>query len=214
MNKKILDNQDFFSGGVEFTGRIIKNICEEISKSKDENNLCEHLVNAFYLNYINSINNKNDINNIIEVKNIIKNNLEKTCNFDTGEKDVMLKYSEIFKILRNIQKVSKNIIDYYDFNFLDFLELLKKVEIGDLNIIDYHINATLKMLDEFVGNSIQKKLNYFQYYNLVIIKNLLNNIINYVEKNSKYNISDFTLLDEEELINKSILTKEIAKFNL
>ena len=103
MNKKYMENQDFFSGGVEFTGRIIKFISEEISPSKDENDLCQNLINAFYLNYINSINNKNDANNIKEVKNIIKKNLKITYRFDTGEKYIYLKYAEIFKTLRNIQ---------------------------------------------------------------------------------------------------------------
>ena len=70
MNKKILVNQEFFSGGVEFTGRIIKYIGEELYKSEDENDLCKHLINAFHLNYLNSINNKNNIKNIIEIKNI------------------------------------------------------------------------------------------------------------------------------------------------
>ena len=214
MNNKIMEKQDFFSGDVEFTGRIIKNIGKEISKSKDENDLCKHLVDAFYLNYINSVNNKNDINNIIEVKKIIKNNLQKICNFDTGEKDIYLKYSEILKILRNIQLISKKKIKEYDFNFLDFLNLLQQVEIGDLNLIYYYINETIKFLDDFVGDSFKNKINYFNYYNLEIIKKLIKNILDYVDNNKKYNILDYTLADKEELICKSILTKEIAKFNL
>ena len=214
INKKILENQDFFSGGVEFTGRIIKNISEEISKSENEKDLCKHLVNAFYLNYINSINNKNDINNINEVKNIIKSNLKKSCEFDTGDKDIYLKYSEIFKILRNIQLVAKKILKEYDFDFINFLKLLKKVEINDLYLIVYYIDETLKMLDEFVGNSGKNKIRYFYYYNLEIIKNLIQNVLDYADKNTKYNLMDFTLNDEEELIDKSFLIKEISKINL
>ena len=214
MNKKIHENQDFFSGGVEFTGRIIKFISEELSKSKDENDLCEHLINAFYLNYINSINNKNDKNNIRKVKDIIKNNLRKSFSFDTGEKDIYLKYSEIFKILINIQKITKNIITDYDFNFIDFLKLIRKVELNDLKIILYYINETLKLLDKFVGDSIKEKIKYFKYFNLKIIKRLLSNIINYIDNNTNYNILDFTLNDEEELNDKSILVKEISQFNL
>ena len=72
MNKKIFINQEFFSGGVEFTGRTIKNIGEELSKSENENDLCNRLVNSLYSNYLNSINNKNDVNNILEIKKIIK----------------------------------------------------------------------------------------------------------------------------------------------
>ena len=68
--KKFFQIKIFFSCGVEFTGRIIKYISEEISKSNDDDDLSRHLVNAFYLNYINSINNKNDTNNIITVKKI------------------------------------------------------------------------------------------------------------------------------------------------
>ena len=214
MNKKFQENQDFFSGGVEFTGRTIKFLSEEISKSKDENDLCEHLVNAFYLNYINSINNKNDVSNITKVKNIVKNNLSKTCSFDTGEKNIYLKYSEIFKILRNIQRTTKNITNDYDFNFCEFLKLLKKVEINDLNIILFYIDETLKMLDDFVGDSIKEKIKYFNYFNLEITKKLLVNIIEYIGNNKKYNISDFTLNDEDELYDKAILTKEISQFNL
>ena len=214
MNKKYHENQDFFSGGVEFTGRIIKFISEELSKSKDENDLCEHLINAFYLNYINSINNKNDKNNIATVKDIIKKNLKKSCSFDTGEKDIYLKYSEIFKILINIQKIAKNIITDYDFNFNDFLKLIKKVELNDLKIILHYINETLKLLDEFVGDSIKDKIKYFKYFNLEIIKRLLSNIIDYIGNNTNYNILDFTLNDEEELNDRSILVKEISQFNL
>ena len=214
MNKKIHENQDFFSGGVEFTGRIIKYIGEEIYKSKNENDLYKHLVNAFYLNYIYSINNKNNIRNIIEVKNIIKTNLKKTFNFDTGEKDIFIKYSDIFKILRNIQKVCKKIIKEYDFNFFHLLKLLKKVEINDFKIINYHINQTLKILDEFVGNSLKNKLKYFHYYYLEIIQRLIKNILDYIDKNKNSNIMDFCLNDEEELISKSILIKEISEFNL
>ena len=214
MNKKILENQEFFSGGVEFTGRIIKYISEEISKSENEKDLCKHLVNAFYLNYINSINNKNDINNINEVKKIIKNNLKKSWEFYTGDKDIYLKYSEIFKILRNIQKVTKKILKEYEFDFINFLQLLKKVEISDLYLIVYYIDETLKMLDEFVGNSGKNKIRYFYYYNLEIIKNLIQNVLDYADKNIKYNLMDFTLNDEEELISKSFLIKEISKINL
>ena len=47
MNKKILENQEFFSGGVEFTGRIIKYISEEISKSQNENDLCKTFSKRF-----------------------------------------------------------------------------------------------------------------------------------------------------------------------
>ena len=214
MNKKCNENPDFFSGGIEFTGRIIKFISEEISKSKDENDLCEHLVNALYLNYINSINNKNDISNIAKVKDIIKNNLKKTYSFDTGEKNIFLKYSEIFKILRNIQRITKNLTSDYDFNFVDFLKLLKKVELNDLKIILHYINETLKLLNEFVGDSIKDKIKYFNYFNLEIIKRLLSNIISYIDNNTKYNISDFSLNDEEELNDKYILVKQISQFNL
>ena len=215
MNKKILQNQEFFSGGIEFTGRIIKYISEEISKSQNNDDLCKHLVNALYLNYINSINNKNDIKNVFEVKDIINSIIKKeTVRFDTGEKDIYLKYSEIFKVLRNIQKVSKKILPGYDFNFLDFLNSLKRVEISDLNLILYHIDETLNLLDEFVGNSINKKIKYFHYYNLQIIKKLLKNLLNYVDKNNKYNLMDFTLNDKDEFFNKSILIEEISKINL
>ena len=217
INEKILENQDFFSGGVEFTGRIIKYISEELSKSQSEDDLCERLVNTFYINYLNSINNKNDNDNLVLIKNIIKNcfeNLENTTSFETGEKDIYFKYSEIFRILRNIQKVSKKLIESYDFNFLYLLELLKKVEISDLNVIEYHIDETLNLLDLFVGNSIKSRFNYYQYYNLEIIKNLLKNIINYVKNDKKHYLMDFTLNDEKELINKSILNKEISKFKL
>ena len=213
MNKKFQDNQDFFSGGVEFTGRIIKYISEELSKSKNENDLCERIVKAFYLNYINSINNKNDINNINEVKKIIKASLYKSIEFDTGEKDIYIKYSEILKILRNIQKLSKKMIKNFEFDFVTFLQLLKKVEINELDFIYYHIDETLKMLDMFCGVSIKNKLNNFSYYNLIIIKKLLRNVHDYIQRNDKYNLNDFTLNDEDELINKSILKKEIAKFN-
>ena len=214
MNNKILENQDFFSGGVEFTGRIIKFIGEELSKSEDEDDLYKHLINAFYLNYINSINNKNDRKNIAEVKKIIKDNIVKSYNFDTGEKNIYLKYSEIFKVLRNIQKVSKGLIKIYEYDFYDLLETIKKVEISDLNIIHYYIEETLKMLDEFFGDSLKKKMKYFNYYNLAIIKKLLKEVLVFVEKNKKINLADFTLNDEEELINKMILTKEIFKYNL
>ena len=215
MNKKVFEDQDFFSGGAEFTGRIIKYISEEISKSEDEDDLCQHLINAFYLNYINSINNKNDIKNINEVKNIIKKNLEKFYRFDTGEKNIYLKYSEIFKILRNIQKVAKEIIKEFDFNFKNFLVLLRQIEIGNLDIIYYYIDETLQLLDVFVGNSIKKKRKYFNYYNLEIIKKILRDILDYVKKNSHdNNLNDFCLNNEEELINKNILIKEFAKFKL
>jgi len=215
MNKKILQNQEFFSGGIEFTGRIIKYISEEISKSENNDDLCKHLVNAFYLNYINSINNKNDIKNIIEVKNIINAIIKKgSIRFDTGEKDIYLKYSEIFKVLRNIQKVSKNTLSEFDFNFLGFLKSLKRVEISDLSLIYHHIDETLSLLDAFVGNSIDKKIKYFHYYNLQIIKKLLKNLLNYVDKNNKYNLMDFTLNDKNEFFNKSILIEEISKFDL
>ena len=214
MNIKINQNQEFFSGGVQFTGRIIKYISEEIYKSKSEKDLCINLVNAFYLNYINSVNNKNNKDNIIEVKNIIHDNLKKNFTFDTGEKNIFLKYSEIFKVLRSIQKVIKKNIDIYDLNIFELLRLLKSVEIGDLKIINYHINGTLKMLDEFFKDSLKSKMKYCNFYNLVIVKKLIENILDYIEKNPKHNLMDFTLNDEEELINKSILTKEISKFNL
>ena len=152
MNKKILLNQEFFSGGVEFTGRTIKYIGEELAKSENENDLCFHLVNAFYLNYLNSINNKNDINNILEVKKIIKENLQNSnINFDTGENDIFIKYPEIFKILNNIQNVAKKINSKYDFNFFNFIELIKKVEISDLSSVNSYIDETLKMMDIFIG---------------------------------------------------------------
>ena len=214
MNKKFLQNPDFFSGGVEFTGRIIKFISEEISKSKDENDLCKHLINAFYLNYINSINNKNDVNNILEVKEIIKKNLKKTFKFDTGEKDIYLKHSEIFKILGNIQKVAKQLIKDYQFNFIELLELIKQVEINDLDMILFYINETLDLLNRFIGNSIKNKLKYFNYYSLEIIKKIIKNILDYVDNNTKYNILDFSLSDKNELKSKSILIKELAQFNL
>ena len=214
MNKLAEENPDFFSGGVGFTGRIIKNIAEEISKSENDDELCQNLVNSFYLNYINSINNKNDTKNITIVKKIIKDNLSKICSFDTGEINIYVKYSEIFKILRNIQKVAKKMINSYDYEFKDLLELIKKVEIGELNFIYYHIDETLKMLDELVGASISKKIKYFNYFNLKIIQKLLKKILDYSQKNSKYNILDFNLNDEEELINKSILKKEIYQYNL
>ena len=214
MNKKIQENQDFFSGGVEFTGRIIKYISEELSKSKDNKDLCDHLVNALNLNYINSINNKNVSSNIQIVKGIIKANLNKNISFETGVKDVYQKYYEIFKILRNIQKVAKEKIKDNDFDFMYLLEQIKKVEISDLNLIEYHIDDTLKMLDEFVGNSIKNKIKYFNYYNLIIIKKLLKNVIDYVNKNSDYSLIGFTLNDEVELTNKLILIKEISQFNL
>ena len=215
MNKKILLNQDFFSGGVEFTGRVIKYIGEELAKSENENDLCIHLVNAFYLHYINSINNKKDIKNILEVKTIIKNNLKNPdINFDTGENDIKVKYPEIFKTLNNLQKFSKAIIDYCDFNFINFIELIKKVEISDLSSIYSYIDETLKMLDTFIGESIQKKIKYFSYYNLIIIQKLIKNVIDYVDNNTNYNLIDYTLNDEEELINKNILCKEISKFIL
>ena len=174
----------------------------------------KHLVNAFYLNYINSINNKNDSNNIIEVKKIIKENLKKSCKFDTGDKDIYLKYSEIFKILRNIQKVTKKILTEYNFNFIGFLRLLKKVEINDLYLIEFYIDETLKMLDEFCGKSGRTKIQYFYYYNLVIVKNLIQNVLDYIDKNRKYDLSDFTLNDEDELKSKSILVKEFLKIDL
>ena len=214
MNKKYMENQDFFSGGVEFTGRIIKFISEEISPSKDENDLCQNLVNAFYLNYINSINNKNDANNIKEVKNIIKKNLKITYRFDTGEKNIYLKYAEIFKTLRNIQKIAEKIIKDYDFDFYRFLSLLKRVEINDLYIIMFYIDETLKKLDKLVGDSLKDKLKYFQYFNLEIIKRLLQNIIDYVNYKADDYITDFTLNDEYDLISKSILERELSLFNL
>ena len=215
MNKKILLNQEFFSGGVEFTGRTIKYIGEELAKSENENDLCFHLVNAFYLNYLNSINNKNDINNILEVKKIIKENLQNSnINFDTGENDIFIKYPEIFKILNNIQNVAKKINSKYDFNFINFIELIKKVEISDLSSVNSYIDETLKMMDIFIGESIQKKIKYFNCYNLIIIQKLIRNVLDYVDRNAKNNLIDFTLNDEEELINKNILTKEISKFNL
>ena len=215
MNKKIAENQEFFSGGVQFTGRIIKYISEELAKSKDPDNLCNNLVNALYLNYINSINNKNNKNNINKVKKIIENNMKEICAFDTGEKNLYLKYSEVFIILRNIQKITEKDLKGYDFDFINLLKLIKKVEINDLSLIYYHIEDTLKMLDEFVGNSIKNKIKYFDYYFLIIIKKLIKNVLDYIETNSKYNlIFDFKLDDEEELINKNILRKEIAKINL
>ena len=215
MNKKIEENQEFFSGGVQFTGRIIKYISEELAKSKDSDNLCDHLVNSLYLNYINSINNKNNKNNIKEVKNIIKNNLKKICSFDTGEKNLYLKYSEVFIILRNIQKITQKNLQKYDFDFINLLKLIKKVEINDLSLIHYHIEETIKILDEFVGNLVENKIKYFDFYFLIIIKKLIKNVLDYTEKNSKYNlVYDFTLDDEEELLSKNILKKEIAKINL
>ena len=215
MNKKILMNQEFFSGGVEFTGRIIKYISEELSKSEDENDLCQHLVNAFYLNYLNSINNKNDINNVKEIKNIIKENLKKTnINFNNGENDIFLKYPEIFKILNNIKYVAKEKINNYDFNFSNYLELIKKVEISDLDSIYSYNEEALKILDTFVGDSMQKKIKYFHFYSLVIIQKLMKNVLDYANNNPNYNLIDFSLNDEEELLSKSILIKEIAKFNL
>ena len=215
MNKKILMNQEFFSGGVEFTGRIIKYISEELSKSEDENDLCQHLVNAFYLNYLNSINNKNDINNVKEIKNIIKENLKKTnINFDTGENNIFIKYPEIFKILNNIQDIAKEKINNYDFNFSNYLELIKKVEISDLYSIYSYNEEALKILDTFVGDSMQKKIKYFHFYSLVIIQKLMKNVLDYANNNPNYNLIDFSLNDEEELLSKSILIKEISKFNL
>ena len=38
--------------------------------------------------------------------------------------------------------------------------------------------------------------------------------MNYIDKNTKYNLMDFTLRDEDELINRGILIKEISQFNL
>ena len=213
INKKIQKDQDFFSGGVEFTGRTIKYIGEEIYNSKDENDLIENLINALYINYINSINNKNGTKNIIELKNIIKESVKNSKNFDTGEKNIYIRYSKIFNILKNIQKVAKYIIKEYKFNFIDLLNSLREVEISDLKQVYYHIDGTLKMLDIFVGDSIKKKQKYFQYYNLEIIKNLLRNILDYVE-NTKYDLMNYKLNDKIELINKSLLTKEIAKFEL
>ena len=215
MNKKILVNQEFFSGGVEFTGRIIKYIGEELYKSEDENDLCKHLINAFHLNYLNSINNKNNIKNIIEIKNIIKENLKNTnINFITGESDIFIKYPEIFKILNNIQDVAKGNINNYDFSFINYLEWIKKVEISDLDLIYSYNDETLKILDIFVGESIEKKINYYNFYNLIIIQKLIKNVLDYVNNNQNYNLIDFSLNDEEELLSKSILTKEIAQINL
>ena len=215
MNKKIEENQEFFSGGVEFTGRIIKYISEEISKSNNEIELCENLVNALYLNYINSINNKNDEKNIKEVKEIIKNNLlKKSETFDTGENNIYLKYSRIFIILKNIQKVANNILPNYEFNFFNLLELIKRVEISDLYLVNYYIKDTLKILDKFLGNSIKNKIKYFDYFYLEIIKKLIENVLDYVKLNGKNYLLDFSLNDEDELINKKILTKEISKINL
>ena len=217
MNKKFTQNQEFFSGGVQFTGRIIKYIGEELSKSSDSTDLCEHLKDAFYLNYINSINNKNNKDNIKEVIEIIKQNLKKNYTFNTGEKNIYLKYSELFITLRNIQKLTplnENNKDY-TFNFSNLLNLIKKVEINDLDFIYYYIEETINIVDEFVGDSIETRLKYFYYYNLEIIKNLIKNVLDYLKNNSKYSIvTDFTLNEEEEFINKKILTKEIAKINL
>ena len=164
MNKKFTQNQEFFSGGVQFTGRIIKYIGEELSKSSDSTDLCEHLKDAFYLNYINSINNKNNKDNIKEVIEIIKQNLKKN----------------------------------YTFNFSNLLNLIKKVEINDLDFIYYYIEETINIVDEFVGDSIETRLKYFYYYNLEIIKNLIKNVLDYLKNNSKYSIvTDFTLNEEE-----------------
>ena len=63
-----------------------------------------------------------------------------------------------------------------------------------------------------LGNPL-KEMKYFQYYNLEIIKNLIRNILDYA-KNTKYDLMNYTLNDKEELVSKSLLTKEIAKFDL
>ena len=97
---------------------------------------------------------------------------------------------------------------------MTLLNLLKKIEISDLKIIIYYMEQTLKMLDEFCSNSINKRLNYFFYYNLEIIKKVLQNFLDYVNKNPNYDLTDFTLNNKEELISRAILTKEIVKIYL
>ena len=112
MNKKILENEEFFSGGVEFTGRIIKYISEEISKSKNNDDLCIHFVNALYLNYINSINNKNNTNNIKIVKDLIKENLKKNIDEEILKKKNKFQYRRkkyIFnRNFKNFKEYSKS----------------------------------------------------------------------------------------------------------